>query len=215
MSSWTSTYPGDFCQSWSSGRKSTRVTPFESLGPDDTFLETPYGRLYRPLSQGRQVLVMIACFFASVGLGWLIAAIAGDLSELAQALVTAPFMLVFFFGYSAWMARTAAIATRHFGWPLLKTFWSLILRRRTPGGVEEVFPSRETMLEMAVKAQAAGVAFRTVSYPLAAIFGLLATQVESQMGGAVIALIVAVGTVGWGVLLALLARTGWLPMAEE
>lgn len=179
------------------------------------FIETTHGRLYRPLPHGYQILVLIAAFAGGPAFGWIIGAIPGDLSETARTMICVPFVLIFFLGYAAWVARLNAIAFEGLGRSLLKAFFFLILRRQCPKNLEEVLPTKEKLLEMAVKAQKAASSFGPVSWPIALVAGLAALLIETEMGSLALAFLVAASCLAWGYGLAYLGRRGCLPFMEE
>ncbi|MCB1749083.1 MAG: hypothetical protein KDK06_18040 [Gammaproteobacteria bacterium] len=147
--------------------------------------------------------------------GSLVGRIPGDLSENARTFLCVPFVLVFFLGYALWIARLNAIAFDGLGRTLLKTLFLLVVRRRKPERIEEVMPSRETLLEMAVKAQRAGASFRPASYPIALIAGLAALAIDTAASATSMFLLVAGSCAAWGIALGWLGRHGWLPFMEE
>lgn len=178
-------------------------------------VETPYGRLYRPLSDGRQILVLVAAFFGGPALAWAVGQVPGDLSETARTVVYIPFVAVFFLGYGVWVARLNAIAFEGIGRSLLKAFFTLIVLRRKPRSVQDVLPSREKLLEMLVRAQQAGGSFAPASWPVGILFGLAAMLFDSAFGAIPLFLLVAASVIAWGQLLGRLGRRGWLPFMEE
>ena len=179
------------------------------------FMDTPYGRLYRPIGQWQQIAVLVAVFFGGPALGWLVGRIPGDLSESARTALCVPYVLVFFLGYAAWVARLNAIAFDTIGRSLLKALFLLIIRRRPPGSAEDVLPSREKLLEMAVRAQKAGASFGPASWPVALLAGLIAMMFDSATGAFARFLLVALTCLAWGHFLAWLGRRGRLPFMEE
>jgi hypothetical protein len=179
------------------------------------FLDTPHGRIYRPLGFWWQALVLAAAFFGGPAVGWLVGGIPGDLSETARTALYVPYVLIFFLGYAAWVARLKAIAFDTIGRSLLKALFLLIVRRQAPKSVEEVLPSKEKILEMAVRAQMAGASFGPASWPVALAAGLAAMLFDSAAGTIQLFILVAGSCLAWGYLLARLGRRGWLPFMEE
>ncbi|MGE0487137.1 MAG: hypothetical protein AB7Q81_23495 [Gammaproteobacteria bacterium] len=76
-------------------------------------------------------------------------------------------------------------------------------------------PSEGKLLELAVRAQRAGVAFRPASYPLAVLAGFAALVIETRVSAGGMFLLVAGSCVAWGATLGWLGRRGWLPFTEE
>ena len=180
-----------------------------------SFVDTPHGRLYRPLGQWWQILVLVASFFGGPALGWLVGQIPGDLSDTARTALYVPYLAIFFLGYAAWVARLNAIAFDTIGRSLLKALFLLIVRRQPPKSADDVVPSKEKLLEMAVRAQKAGASFAPASWPVALLAGLIAMMFDSATGAFALFLLVVLTCLAWGYLLARLGRRGWLPFMEE
>ncbi|MGH7845902.1 MAG: hypothetical protein ACREQW_12135 [Candidatus Binatia bacterium] len=177
-------------------------------------LETPYGRLYRPQSQGTQIVALIVAFVASMSLGSWVAAIPADLSTAAQVVFHIPYVLVFFFGYGLWVARVNAIVFDTIGRSVLKALWQLIVHRKQPDARETVLPSKEKLLEVLVKVQKGGASFRGVSWPIAALAVPVGLLCESSMSRMQLVALLAATILAWGWLLGFLGRRGWLPFPE-
>ncbi len=177
-------------------------------------LETPHGRLYRPQSQARQILILIAAFFASMSLGGLIAAVPGDLSSGARVVFHIPYVLVFFFGYGLWMARINAIVFDTIGRSILRVLWQIIAHRKRPDDAAAVLPSREKVVEILVRCQKSGASFRAIGWLVALLSLPLGFFPESSMRGMPLIALLAVTTIAWGALLGVLGRRGWLPFPE-
>jgi hypothetical protein len=177
-------------------------------------LETPYGRLYPPQSQGKQILTLVAAFVASMSVGRGVAAVPGDLSTTAEVAFHIPYALVFFLGYGLWVARLNAIVFDTFGRSVLKALWQWIVHRRRPDVREEILPSKEKILEMLVKAQKGGASFRGVAWMVAPLGLPLALLCESAMPEMQLFLLLVSTVLAWGYLLGFLGRRGWLPFPE-
>jgi hypothetical protein len=178
-------------------------------------LDTPYGRLYRPLGEWAQIGVLVGVFFAGPALGWLIGQLPGDLSETARTVLCVPYVAIFFVGYALWIARLNAIAFDTIGRSLLKALFVLVVRKQKPKSVQDVLPSKDKLLEMAVRAQKAGASFGPASWPIAIAAGLTATLFDSTAGPVTLFAPVVSSSIAWGYLLARLGRRGWLPFMEE
>jgi len=188
------------------------ATEVEEAPPE--IRDTPHGRLYRPLGTWQQALVLVAAFLGGPAVGWAVGQVPGDLSETARTFVYVPFVLVFFLGYAAWVARLKVIAFRGLGVPLLRALYQLIVHRKKPESIEDVLP-RDKLVEMAVKAQVAGASFRRVGWFVGTTAGFVAALFESSMGGSARFLLVSATCIAWGYVLAFLGRRGWLPIMEE
>jgi hypothetical protein len=178
-------------------------------------LDTPYGRLYRPLHQWAQIAVLFAAFCAGPAIGWLIGHVPGDLSETARTMIYVPFVLVFFAGYALWIARLNAIVFDVLGRSFLKAFLLMLIRRRKPESFQDLVPTREKLLQMAVRAQKAGASFAIPGWPIGLIAGLLSVFFQSGFGAVALFLLLSSSVIGWGYLLAILGRRGYLPFMES
>lgn len=176
---------------------------------------TPHGRLYRPLHEGFQILVLIGAFLGSLVVGWLVGMAPGDLSDTAQTLAFVPFLMVLFFGYAAWVARLNALAFDLIGRSVLKALLLLILRRQKPKSIKELIPSEEKLQDMAVRAQRAGASFGPASWPVALGAGIGAMLFDSTLSALALFALLGCSTLAWGYALAFLGRRGYLPIMEE
>lgn len=178
-------------------------------------LETPHGRLYPPLAQGRQIAVVVVAFFGWIALGWLAGRVPGDLSETAMTVLYIPYALIFFLGYALWIARLRSIVFQGLGRAVLKAVFQVLVLRRKPPSMDEVIPSQEKLLEMMVRAQRAGTSFALVGWPVGLVAGPTALLFDTPMNSTALFLLVSATCIGWGHLLGRLGRRGWLPFAEE
>lgn len=178
-------------------------------------LETPHGYLYRPLSNGKQILVLIAAFLGGPAFGWGVAHIPGDLSQSAREGMCLPMVAIFFMGYSLWIARLNAIAFEGIGWGVLKALFNLLVFRRKPKSIHDVLPSQDKLLSMLVRAQKAGASFGPVGWLVGTITGLIAMLFDSEMNVWGMFLLVCGACVIWGYALAWMGRRGWLPFIEN
>lgn len=170
-------------------------------------IEMPQGRLYRPLKDGWQILILIIVIIAGPVIGWLIGAIPGDLSESARNSLGLPFFVILAIGYLIWMARVSAVLFGSVGGALFRLF----TRKEKPRTLEEIY-SREKILQATLKAQKTGTIFRAVSWPIAIITGLAALFFNTEMSSLVLSALVMAACLGWGYLLAYLGRRGFLPL---
>ena len=177
-------------------------------------MDTPYGKLHKPKHRVVQFAFLLLAFFGGPLLGEAIGRALGGLSDTAQIALYLPFVAILFLGYGLWVARLNAIAFEGIGRGILKALFMLIVRRRKPQNIEDVLPSKEKLLRMAVQAQKAGWSFFTVSIPIALVAALLALLFESATPGLMRLLAVGGSCLLWGYLLGFLARRGYLPVLE-
>ncbi len=179
------------------------------------YRDTPYGILYRPRSAWIQIPILLATLAACIPLGRGVGLSLGGLSDNAQVFLYVPFLLVLFGGYSLWMARLQAMAFDLVGRGLFKALFILIVRRRKPENLEELIPTPEKLERMAVRAQQASSAFWIVAIPIGILASIAALLIRSDAGPVMRAFSVGSGCIVWGILLAFLARRGYLPILED
>ena len=177
-------------------------------------METPYGKLHKPKHGVVQFAALLVAFFGGPFLGYAVGGALGGLSETAQIVLYLPFVAIFFLGYGLWVARLNAIAFEGIGKGVLKALFTLIVRRKKPQNIEDVLPSKEKLLKMAVQAQKAGWSFFTVSIPIALVAALLALLFDSPASGLTRLLAVGGACLLWGYVLGFFARRAYLPIME-
>lgn len=177
-------------------------------------IDTPHGRLYAPRHWSIQIGAAFGAFLGSLGSAELVAQILGDLSTFAEVVLYISFLGVFFLGYGLWTARLSAIAFEGVGRGILKALVLLILRRRKPQSLEEIFPQKEKLLEMLVRAQRAAWSFLTAGITIAVPAGLAGLLFDSALPAVPRLLVICGGLVAWGDLLGFLGRRSVLPLPE-
>jgi hypothetical protein len=178
-------------------------------------IDTPNGYLYYPPKQGTQILFLIASFFTAILLGLIISSIPGDLSELASGAVYFVYILVFISGYAAWVSWMSALMFDYIKLPLLKIVFGFIFRKKKPGSIEEMLPSREKVFELMVRAQKAAKTFFILSWPIGIAGGFLTMFISTSMDSTLLFALILVSAVAFGYVLSYFGRRGYLPFPEE
>ena len=178
-------------------------------------IDTPNGYLYYPPKQGNQILFLIASFFTAILLGLIISSIPGDLSELASGAVYFVYILVFISGYAAWVSWMSALMFDYIKLPLLKIVFSFIFRKKKPGSIEEMLPSREKVIELMVRSQKAAKTFSILSWPIGIAGGFLTMFISTSMDSTLLFALILVSAVTFGYVLSYFGRRGYLPFPEE
>jgi hypothetical protein len=173
--------------------------------------ETPHGALYEPKPLGIQVALLFLAFIGGPAIGWLTRFSMDDVSSAAQLFLYVPPTLVFFLGYALWAARLAAIAFDMIGKSILRALVYIIIRRKKPERMEELLPDRDQLERMAVRAQKAAWSFFAVSVFIGISAAGLSALFLFEMSGAAVVLLACLG---WGYVLGLLGRRGYLPLPE-
>lgn len=176
--------------------------------------ETPFGRLYEPRGGIVQFLTFCMAFFGGPVFGMGVGSLLGNLSESAQIALYVPFVMTFFLGYTLWVSRLNMLAFNLIGRGLFKALFCLIVLRRKPRNVEDILPSRDKLLEAAVKAQQAGWSFFAASIPVAGLAMLGALIIDADTGPAGRLAVVGSACLLWGYALGWLGRHGYLPIME-
>ena len=177
--------------------------------------ETPFGRLYEPQHGFVQFLTFCLAFFGGPGVGMVVGASLGGLSESAQIALYVPFVATFFLGYGLWISRLNMLAFNLIGRGLFKALFYLLILRRKPKNAEDILPSEAKLVEAAVKAQKAGWSFFMMSIPVAGFSMLGALLIDAQTSAVERAFIVGSACLLWGYALGWLGRHGYLPFMEE
>jgi hypothetical protein len=182
-------------------------TPFENG-------DTPFGRIYEPQRGIVQFATFCLAFVGGPAAGSILGSLLGVTSETGQVALCIPFVAIFFLGYALWIGRLNVLAFDLIGRGLFKALFCLIVLRRKPKDVSDIMPSRDKILETAVKAQKAGWSFFPASIPVAALSMLIAILVDADANA--IERMVGVGgaCASWGYALGWLGRHGYMPILE-
>jgi len=178
-------------------------------------VDTPYGKVYRPRNGLIQFFILALTFFGGPAVGELVGRTLGSVSENAQIALYLPFVAIFFLGYGLWSARLKAIAFDGIGRGILKALFMLLIRRKKPESLEDLMPSKDKILKMAVQAQKAGWSFFLMSFPVALVSVLVALLFDTQSSALETAMLVGGACLVWGYVMGSLGRRGFLPIMEE
>ena len=178
-------------------------------------LETPAGYLYNPPEPGKQVISLITFLFIAVFMGWLQSSIPGDISGFTAAVFYIPYILVFFFGYSAWLGWLNVIIFDSFKWPMIKTLFAFFVKKKKLESVRDILPSNEKMIEMMFRAQKAAKIFFILSFPISIAGGIAVMFIKTSSSTLLLSISVTVSTVFYGYVISYFGRRGYLPFPEE
>ncbi|QQR90918.1 MAG: hypothetical protein IPJ88_04080 [Myxococcales bacterium] len=178
-------------------------------------MQTPYGILYPPRGHWVQGGLLLLAFVGNFAAAKLCGSLLGGISSKAQEALYIPFFIIMFVGYALWVTYLKALAFDLIAKSLWRVVFNWLLHRKKPSSPHEIMPSKEKLVEAAVRAQKGARGFIIVSLPIAFISALLATTIESQRNFIVEFWIVSFCCVGWGLVLSILGRRGFLPLPEE
>jgi hypothetical protein len=99
--------------------------------------------------------------------------------------------------------------------PLIKIVFSFIFRKKKPGSIEEMLPSREKVIELMVRAQKAAKTFFILSWPIGIAGGFLTMFISTSMDSTLLFALILVSAVAFGYVLSYFGRRGYLPFPEE
>ena len=174
-------------------------------------IETPFGYLYNPPGLAKQIFSLILSFFIAIFLGWVVSSIPGDLSDFTKAFFYIPYLLVFFFGYSAWIAWLNIIVFDTIKWSMIKTILEYFLHKKKPDLIQELLPTNEKMVELMVRAQKATKTFFILSLPI----GIAVMFLKTTTSTIFLSFTVVVSAMAYGYTLSYFGRRGYLPFPEE
>jgi hypothetical protein len=185
-----------------------------NTSPRRSSIATARGEIYRPPATAVQMAVTFTAFAASVGLGLLVVAAVGITGTGARISAQASFILTFILGYALWTARVRVLVFEAVGKNVLRALALRALRRRIPGRVDEILPSRERLLAMMLRAQQAAWSFALVAAPTGVLSAMGVAHFDTDPGAGGHAVVVGLLCLQWGVLLSVVGRRGLLPLAE-
>jgi len=178
-------------------------------------IETPLGYLYNPPGLGKQIISLVVSFFTAIFLGWVAGSIPGDISDFTKAIFYIPYILVFFFGYSAWIGWLNIIVFDTIRWSLIKTIFGYFLHKKKPSLIQEILPADEKVVEIMVRAQKATKTFFILSWPIGITGGIAVMFLKTTTSTAFLSLIVSVSTIAYGYTLSYFGRRGYLPFPDD
>ena len=178
-------------------------------------IETPKGYLYNPPELSKQIISLITFVFIAVFLGWVISSIPGDISDFAKSIFYIPFILVFFFGYSAWIGWLNIIVFDTFKWSMIKTLFAFFVNKKKPESMQELLPTNEKLIELMVRAQKAAKTFFILSWPIGIAGGIAVTFLKTSSDTLLLSIAVAVSTIFYGYTISYFGRRGYLPFPED
>lgn len=178
-------------------------------------VETPWGYLYPPPKQIKQILFLVAAFFAAILQGWVVSNIPGDLSDFAKGVIYFIYLLVFFLGYAAWSSWLGVIVFKRFKLSLIKTLFGIFLRREKPESLEKLLPTKDQAIEFMVRAQKAAKIFFIISWPIGIAGGIASLFINTSINKVYLFVIIIISTVMFGYSINYFGRRGYLPFPEE
>lgn len=178
-------------------------------------IDTPSGHLYSPPKQGTQVLSVLAAFFTAIALGWVISSIPGDVSEFGSGVIYFIYLMVFIFGYSAWISWMNVIVFDSIKWPILKTIFRLLIQKEKPKSVQDFLPPKEKLIEILVRAQKAAKIFYRLSWLIGVFGGIVSMFLSNSTSSILMFVLISSTSVCYGYALFYFGRRGYFPFPSE
>jgi hypothetical protein len=175
---------------------------------------TEKGIVYPMPALGKQILVLVASFFAAILLGFIISSIPGDLSELATGVLYFVFIIIFMLGYSIWVGWMKLKILSAFKNTLLKGI-SNILTKNEAGFKNDLDFPEEKLLDLLLASQESTKIFAIMGWLFGLLGGIFSLSFDTSINKPILFVLVIIFAAGFGHLLYYFGRRGYFPFPEE
>jgi MFS family permease len=176
--------------------------------------KTEKGMIYPMPSSGKQILMLVASFFAAILLGFIISSIPGDLSELATGVLYFVFIIIFMLGYSIWIGWMKLKILSAFKKTILKGVKN-ILTKNDAGFKNDLSFPEEKVLELLLVSQKSTKIFAVMGWLLGVLGGFVSLSFDTSINKTILFVLVIIFAAGFGHLLYYFGRRGYFPMPED
>jgi MFS family permease len=177
-------------------------------------MKTEKGMIYPMPSSGKQILMLVASFFAAILLGFIISSIPGDLSELATGVLYFVFIIIFMLGYSIWIGWMKLKILSAFKKTILKGVKN-ILTKNDAGFKNDLSFPEEKVLELLLVSQKSTKIFAVMGWLLGVLGGFISLSFDTSINKTILFVLVIIFAAGFGHLLYYFGRRGYFPMPED
>jgi hypothetical protein len=177
-------------------------------------LNTAKGLLYPMPATSKQIMVLVASFFAAILLGFLLSSIPGDLSELATGVLYFVFITIFVLGYSAWIGWLKLILLSAFKKTNVKVFSSIVTKKEFDLAKELRLPE-DKLVELMLRVQKSTKIFAVIGWVFGVLGGIISLSFDTSINKPILFVLVILFTAGFGHLLFYFGRRGYFPFPEE
>jgi MFS family permease len=177
-------------------------------------MKTEKGIVYPIPSSGKQILVLVASFFAAILLGFIISSIPGDLSELATGVLYFVFIIIFMLGYSIWIGWMKLNILNAFKKTILKGVKNILTKNEARFKKDLSFPE-EKVLELLLASQKATKIFAVMGWLFGVLGGFISLSFDTSINKTILFVLVIIFAAGFGHLLYYFGRRGYFPFPEE
>jgi MFS family permease len=177
-------------------------------------INTERGIVYPMPASGKQILVLVASFFAAILLGFIISSIPGDLSELATGVLYFVFIIIFMLGYSIWIGWMKLNILNAFKKTILKGVKNILTKNEARFKKDISFP-KEKVLELLLASQKATKIFAVMGWLFGVLGGFISLSFDTSINKTILFVLVIIFAAGFGHLLYYFGRRGYFPFPEE
>lgn len=177
-------------------------------------INTEKGIVYPMPALGKQILVLVASFFAAILLGFIISSISGDLSELATGVLYFVFIIIFMLGYSIWISWMKLKILNTFKKTILKGVKNILTKNEGGFKNDLSFPE-EKVLELLLASQKATKIFAIMGWLFGILGGFISLSFDTSINKTILFVLVIIFASGFGHLLYYFGRRGYFPFPEE
>jgi lipid-A-disaccharide synthase-like uncharacterized protein len=177
-------------------------------------METEKGIVYPVPALGKQILVLVASFFAAILLGFILSSIPGDLTRVATGVLYFVFIIMLILSYSVWVGWMKLKILSAFKKTILKGA-SYILTKNEAGFKNDLSFPEEKLLELLLSSQKSTKIFAVMGWLFGLLGGIISLSFDTSMNKPILFVLVIIFAAGFGHLLYYFGRRGYFPFPEE
>jgi lipid-A-disaccharide synthase-like uncharacterized protein len=180
----------------------------------DGGINTEKGIVYPMPALGKQILVLVASFFAAILLGFIISSIPGDLSDLTRGVLYFVFIIIFVLGYSIWVGWMKLKILNAFKRTIIKGV-SNIFTKNEAGFKNDLFFPEEKVLDLLLASQKSTKIFAVMGWLFGMLGGIVSLSFDTSINKTILLVLVIIVAAGFGHLLYYFGHRGYFPFLEE
>lgn len=177
-------------------------------------MKTKKGIVYPMPALGKQVLVLVASFFAAILLGFIISSIPRDLSDLAKGVLYFIFIIIFILGYSVWVGWMKLKILNAFKKTIIKGVKNILTKNEAGFKNDLSFPE-EKLLDILLASQKSTKIFAIIGWVLGILGAIISLSFDTRMNKPILFVLVIIFSAVFGHLLYYFGRRGYFPFPEE
>ncbi len=163
---------------------------------------------------GKQIMVLVASFFAAILLGFIISSIPGDLSELATGVLYFVFIIIFILGYSIWIGWMKIKILSAFKKTILKGVSNILMKNEAGFKNDLSFPEVK-VLDLLLASQKSTKIFAVIGWVFGVLGGIISLSFDTSINKPILFVLVILFAASFGHLLYYVGRRGYFPFPEE